>query len=314
MRTKTLEQKDKRFHESFFKQILNSILVGILIGLSYLPFGILFGISDIFYVLLRYIVKYRNKVIIENLSFAFPEKTKLEIKLIRNKFYYHLCDVFVENIKIYSLNSNAAKRRIKIKGADEMNAYFDKGTSVIMLGMHYNNWEWSSFLPSELKHKNLVIYNPSRGNHAFEKFLLHSREKWGSTFVPVHKSTRTVLEFNKKEIPTALGLGADQAAPATSKFWTMFLNREAPFFSGPEKIAKRTNQPIFFHHTRKIKRGHYEIELFPLIENPKDIESKDILLIYIRKMEEIINEKPEFYLWSHRRWKHTRPEGIPLTL
>ena len=44
------------------------------------------------------------------------------------------------------------------------------------------------------------------------------------------------------------------------------------------------------------------------------MESKDILLAYIKKMEEIIGEEPEYYLWSHRRWKHSRPEGIPLTM
>ena len=249
--------KDKRYHENFLKRTLNSLIVGILTVLSYLPFWILYGISDFFFLLIRFVLKYRITIITENLKAAFPEKTESEIKIIRDKFYHHFCDVFVEDIKLHSMSTRMAQKRIKIKGADTMNKYFEKGTSVIMLGMHHNNWELSSFLPSQLKHKNLVIYNPIRGNQAFEQFLLHSRQKWGSVFIPIHKSTRTVLQLNKEGQPTALALGADQAAPATSKFWAMFLNREAPFFSGPEKIAKRTNQPVFFHRTRKLKRGFY---------------------------------------------------------
>lgn len=146
-----------------------------------------------------------------------------------------------------------------------------------------------------------------------ENFILQSREKWGSKCVPVHKAGRTVLEFNRAGKPTLLGLAADQTPKATSKFWTVFLNREAPFFSGPEKIAKRTNQPVFFHQIRKISRGKYEMIFTPICENPKEIESKEILLDYIRKMEEIIREEPAYYLWSHRRWKHKRPKDIPLT-
>jgi KDO2-lipid IV(A) lauroyltransferase len=109
-------------------------------------------------------------------------------------------------------------------------------------------------------------------------------------------------------------LAADQTPAANAKFWTTFLNREAPFFSGPEKIASRGNQPVVFAHTRKIKRGYYTVELIDLVEEPNEVDSNEILLRYVRKIEEIVREEPEYYLWSHRRWKHTRPEGIELTM
>lgn len=309
-----LAKRDKRFYESIFKRLINNILVGFLIAISYLPFWILYRISDVFYLLLRFVIKYRFKVITENLKYAFPEKPETERNKIRNKFYRHFCDMFFESIKLYSISDKEMKKRVVTKGTEIANVFFDNGRSVIALAMHHNNWEWTCFVQSRLKHHILNIYNPIRGNIAMEKFLLHNRQKWGSESIPVHKTARAVIEYNLKGRLTGLWLAADQTPPATSKFWTIFLNRETPFFQGPEKIASSTNQPVFFQHTKKTGRGKYSIEFSVLFENPKEVEQKEILLAYVRKAEEIIRKEPEYYLWSHRRWKHKRPEGIQLTV
>jgi len=308
-----LEKTDKRFRENLFKRLINNILIGLLIALSRLPFWILYGISDVFYLFLRYGLKYRNNVITENLKRAFPEKSEKEILEIRNKFYSHLCDMFVESIKLYSISDKEMEKRLQIKGTEPAAELFKQKRSLIALAFHYNNWEWTSFAQSKIKQQILTVYNPIRGNNALEKFLVHNREKWGSKCVPVHKTVRTSLEYNSKGILTGLWLAADQTPPANSKFWTIFLNQETPFFQGPEKIVASTNSPVYFQHTKKIGRGKYVIEYSLLFENPKDAEQKDILLAYIRKCEEIIRAEPEYYLWSHRRWKHKRPEGIELT-
>ena len=314
MTRKDLENRDKRYHENTIKRIINNILVGILIGISYLPFWILYGISDVLYVLLRFVVKYRYKVITENLKFAFPEKTENEINRIRNKFYRHFTDLIFESIKMYSISEKELDKRIKFIGLEQGDKWHAEKRSVIVLALHHNNWEWCSSVQTRLRHLILMVYNPIRGNYAMEKFLLHSREKWGGECVPVHKTARTVIQYNAKGTFTGLWLAADQTPPANSKFWTIFLNREAPFFSGFEKIAITGNQPVFLQHARKIKRGKYVVEYSLLFENPKELEPKDILLGYVRKSEEIIRNEPEYYLWSHRRWKHQRPDGIELTL
>ena len=313
MNRSQLEKTDKRFHENIFKRLINHILVGFLIALSWLPFWIIYGISDAFYLLLRYGLKYRNKVIIENLKHAFPEKSVKEICKIRNKFYSHLCDIFVESIKLYSISDKEMEKRLQVNGTEPATELFRQKRSLIAMAFHYNNWEWTSFAQSKLKHQILTVYNPIRGNNALEKFLVHNREKWGSKCVPVHKTVRTALEYKSKGIVTGLWLAADQTPPANSKFWTIFLNQETPFFQGPEKIASTGNLPVYFQNTKKIGRGRYVIEYSLLYDNPKEVEQKDILLAYIRKCEEIIREKPEYYLWSHRRWKHKRPEGTELT-
>ncbi len=309
-----LEKRDKRFRENSLIKILNYILVGFLIAFSYLPFWILYSISNIFYIVLRFVLKYRIKVITLNLRSAFPEKPETEIADIRNKFYRHLSDLFFESIKLYSISQKEMEKRVHVKGFEKANYLFDEGRNVIGLAMHYNNWEWTGFGQTKLKHLILPVYNPIRGNNAMEKFLTHNREKWGSESIPVHTAARALIEYNCKKKLTGLYLIADQTPPANSKFWTVFLNQETPFFSGPEKIASRGNFPVFFLHTKKTGRGKYIIELSMLFENPKDVEQKEILLAYVRKCEEIIRAEPEYYLWSHNRWKHKRPEGVGLTM
>ena len=314
MTRKDLENRDKRYREGILKQFANSLGVGILIGISYLPFWILYRISDFLFVLMRFVVKYRNKVINENLRNAFPEKSEEEIKLIRNKYYRHFCDVIFESVKMYSMTEKQMDKHIHFKGYEDSIDLFNQGISIIVLANHYNNWEWCSSIQTKLKHLVLMVYNPIRGNYAMEKFLLHSREKWGGECVPVHKTARTVIQYNAQGKVNVLWLAADQTPAANSKFWTIFMNQETPFFSGPEKIAQATNQPVFFQHLKKIGRGKYVAEFNLLCESPKDMKQEDILLAYIRKSEEVIREEPAYYLWSHRRWKHKRPEGIELII
>ena len=309
-----LEYSDPRYRENFLKKGFNKLISGIIYLISLLPFKILFFLSDVLHFFIRHVFHYREKVVMDNLKHAFPEKTEAERKQIAKKFYRHLTDLIVETVKLHSISEKELNRHLQFKGTEAFQKLYEEGKSFIILAMHHNNWEWCSFVQTRGKHLGLMIYNPIRGNQAMEKFMNHGREKWGGRCIPVNQSARTALEFHRKKIPTALWLGADQTPPANSRFWTIFLNRETPFFSGPEKISAKTNQPVFFQNITKISRGHYVANFELLIENPAEMEQKDILLTYVHKMEEIIRQEPEHYLWSHRRWKHTRPEGIPLTV
>lgn len=309
---KKLIEIDKRFEESLPKRIANRLLVSLLRLISKLPFWIIYGISDVFYLIVRYLVAYRKNVIEDNLAQCFPEKSEIERKKIVSNYYRHFCDFMLESVKMYSMNEQQMAKRITVNGMDKVNAYAEQGKSAIVLGMHYNNWEWGSYLQSLSKHKLLMVYNSIRGNQSMEKFILHSREKWGGKSVPMYRSVRAIMEYMRKGEPALLWLAADQTPPPTTPFWTIFLNRETPFFSGPEKIGIKTKQPIIFIYFKKLARGKYEANISTLVEEPQQLESNEILLRYTRKMEDIIKENPEYYLWSHRRWKHERPKTVDL--
>ena len=277
-----------------------------------LPFWIIFCLADIFYVFLYNIIGYRRKVVHENLVRSFPEKTPEEIKNITKKFYHHLTDMGLETIKFSRMTEKQIDDRLKVHNLDMYEEYYQQGKSMIVLGQHHNNWEWSGSMQRFIKAQFLVVYNPVRTNKRFENFLLQTRERFGAQSIPVNHSVRTALAFNENERPSALMLASDQTPPANSQFWTTFLNQETAFFAGPMKIAKKTNLPIIFHHTRKVGRGRYEVFHYKLIENPAEFTSEEIMMTYVNKLEEIIKTEPEYWLWSHRRWKHKRPANIEL--
>lgn len=272
-----------------------------------LPFWLIYGISDFLYIMAFHIVRYRRKVVHINLTKSFPEKSPEEILLITKKFYHHLCDFGLEMLKLSRMSEEDMKKRVLMYGDGTLPEYYAQGRSYILLGMHYNNWEWCLFLQRYLQSTFYVLYNPVRSSKAIERFILDARARFGAQLIPVNHSVRTTLEFNKSKDSRCLVLLADQTPPANSQFWTTFLNQETAFFAGPMKIAIKTNLPIAYHHIRKIGRGKYEVHYNTLIENPSLFTEEEITMIYVRKIEEIIKAEPEYWLWSHRRWKHKRP-------
>lgn len=292
-------------------ELKSNIGIRILKGIAKMPFWSIYLLSDIFYLFVYYVIGYRKKIVYQNLKNSFPVRNNKEINSIARKFYHHFCDLILETIKMSEMSECEYRKRVTIENNDIINKYFDEGRSVIVLTMHYNNWEWSSPFPLFIKHRILAVFRPLHNPH-FDKYLNKSRGKMGCELVSDSGLLRRIVAAEKKDEMVFTWLAADQTPPAASKLWTIFMHQETPFFSGPEKIAALTNHPIFFQYNKKVKRGHYEIKLIPMFANPKEVEPNLILLDYVRRMEEIINADPEYYLWSHRRWKHTRPENVEL--
>jgi KDO2-lipid IV(A) lauroyltransferase len=177
--------------------------------------------------------------------------------------------------------------------------------------MHYNSWEWSNIISKHQKHEVLAIYKPM-SSLPFNIFMNEGRERFGVTALKDSLTLRTVIDKKRKNELVFIWLAADQTPPGFHKFWMKFLNQDALFYPGPASISKRFNYPVFFQSTRKIKRGHYETSYELLFENPSEVSEAEIMRTFVEKMEALIKEAPEFYLWSHRRWKHKRPKDIPL--
>jgi len=303
-----------RFNFCCMESFVDKLLVLLCKITSRLPFWIIFLMADVLYVILYYIIRYRRNVVQENLIYSFPEKSSEEIKRITKKFYHHLSDVGLETIKFYGMTEKQINDRLKVHNLDIYEDYYNQGKSIVVLGMHYNNWEWSGYMQRFIKAQFLVVYNPTKNKKMLERFILDTRERFGTISVPVNEAVRTVLDYNRKKLNWSLMLAADQTAPASSQFWTTFLNQETAFFIVPAKIAIKTNQPVIMHHTRKISRGRYEVMHYKLIENPSEYTPEEIMMIYVKKLEEIIQAEPEYWLWSHRRWKHKMPSNVELQL
>ena len=280
-------------------------------GIAKLPFLFIYFLADIFYFVVFYLVGYRKKVVLVNLKNAFPEKSEKEIKTIARNFYHHFADLMLETIKMREMTETDFSKRMVYKNTEAVNRFFEKGQSVVLLTMHYNNWEWSKGLPLVLKHRILGIYKPLH-NAQFDVFMNHSREKLGIEMVQNANTLRRIMKANKNSEAVLTWLAGDQTPPEYHTLWFMFLNQEAMFYPGPAVISKRFNHPVFFQKTEKISRGKYQTTFELLFEIPEEASEVEIMKTYIQKMEEVIRETPEFYLWSHKRWKHRRPASQPL--
>jgi len=292
--------------------MLNRLVVILCKLTARLPFWLIWVLSDIFYVFIYYVARYRRKTVHENLINSFPKKSPKEIRVITKKFYHHLSDLGLEMIKYSRMTEKEIDSRLKIHNPEIFEEYYQRHQSVILVGMHHNNWEWCGSMQRFIKARFLVVYNSVRNNMELERFILDNRERFGAKSILVSQSVRTAFQFNNTEQPGILILAADQTPQPNAQFWTTFLNQETAFFTGPMKIATKTNQPVILQHTRKVGRSRYEVFFHKLIENPVEVKPEEIILAYVKKIEEIIQEEPEYWLWSHRRWKHSRPTNIEL--
>lgn len=275
------------------------------------PFWFIYFLSDCFYLIVYYIVGYRKDVVFQNLKNSFPEKSDNELREISKKFFHHFSDITMETIKAISMKEKDFRERYIVKDIDKINKYYEQGKSVVVLTMHYNNWEWGSCFPLFNKHTGLAVYKPLH-NVQFDIFMNKTRSVFGAELTPNSNVLRRVLMAKKQNEPVSIWLAGDQTPPVFHDFWITFLNQEAMFYPGPAFISKRFNYPVFFQNTQKTSRGKYEVSFDLLFENPKEYSEVEIIKFYIQKMEEVIRKKPEFYLWSHKRWKHKRPVDIEL--
>lgn len=275
-----------------------------------LPLRLQYVLADLLYFLMR-ITGYRKKVIRSNLKNALPEKSEKERKCIERKFYRHLADSLLESVAQMGFSVKELARRFRFKNPELINSFARQGKSVLLATAHYANWEWFTSFPLISPFKVLAIYKPLR-NPFMDKLFVRIRERTGAIACPMEDVVRKIYSFRDQNIPTLTYFIVDQRPLRKSiGYWDIFLHQETPFYLGIEKIARKTNFPVFFMKVDKIKRGYYEAEFILLEEEPSGTLPYEITRKHIRLLENIIREKPELWLWSHRRWKHKRcPEEI----
>lgn len=280
----------------------------ILIPMSHLPMTLLYLFSSFFKYLLFYLIPYRKKVVMGNLNRCFPEKSKREINTIGLAFYGHLCDLIVESIKLFTISEKEIRERFVFNNAEILDEFYKSGQSIVLVGGHYNNWEMLAVSCAlHMKHLAIGIYNPLNNVFFNEKFT-QSRTKYGLKMI----TTKDTFRFfaSKHEIPYSVFFGSDQS-PTYSKnvFWTDFLGQDTAVAAGVEVLAKKYNHPVIYGKINKVKRGYFTFDLEVLFESPKDIEEVGLITkTFTHKIEAQILEKPEYWLWSHKRWKRKRSE------
>ena len=286
-------------------QLLVYILVyPILWIISIIPTRVLYIFSDIIFVLVYHIIRYRKKVVYENLKLVFPEKSEKEIQSIRKKFYHHFCDMLVEAIKSISISEAELKKRWKPMNIDVIREFEEQNKSIVLVLGHYASWEWIFILQRHMSFKGYAIYK-RLDNKYFDALFKRTRAKY-NTFLITTKEAIPVLLKSKIAGELAMnGFVADQS-PKLHKtyYWNKFMGVKVPIHIGAETIAKRLDMPVIFCKVKKVKRGFYEASFQTITETPKEFKNYDITDAFMKLVEKQIHEAPEFYLWTHKRWKH----------
>lgn len=270
--------------------------------LSLLPFWIIFGISYFAYFLLFVVFGYRKKVVYQNLKNSFPNKSEAEIHVDAKSFYKHFCEVFLESVKLLTIPSKQIKKRYSFKNPDLLEKFYNQKKSLIIYAAHFGNWEWMTSLQLQTKYQMYSFYQ-KQSNGYFNDFMIHVRERFGNLCIESQSGFKVLLQNTKQKNLTITYVVGDQSPMSNSTMhWTNFLNQDTAFLVGADRMAKKCNQQLIYPHITQDKKGYYEIE-FKVIAMGSDIEPIEI---YANLLQKNIEEQPELWLWSHRRWKRKR--------
>jgi KDO2-lipid IV(A) lauroyltransferase len=286
----------------FFSAIL---YYGFLRPISLLPLSILYLLSDFLYLILYRVLGYRRKVVFENLRGSFPGKSEEEINSLAEKFYHHFCDVVVEGLKSFTISEDELAKHVEPVNTELLEKYFHQDRSVILCTGHYANWEWpaTAFIRHS-SHKALGIYLPLKSKF-FDEKLQTTRSKFGLTLMSVKEVAQYFEEH--KDQACSYGFIFDQSPSNPAKgTWIKFLNRDTSAMTGVERYAVKYNFPVVYGKVIKLKRGQYRITYELITDTPQQTKQNEITEAIFKVNERIILSAPEYWLWTHRRWKHKR--------
>jgi KDO2-lipid IV(A) lauroyltransferase len=275
---------------------------------SLLPLRLLYVVSDVFFVLIYYVIGYRKKVVMENLSIAFPERTESERKRIARQFYRNFTDTFIETIKLVSASEEFIKKHCPAETGILYQLYNQGKKCQVHLG-HNFNWELGNLsTPLFSPYLHLGVYQPI-GNKIFDRLFYKIRSRTGVQLLPANQMSRAIIPYRNRQ--HLLALIADQNPSNASKggYWINFFGRPTPFIKGTERSARTNNAAVVFCHLTKQKRGYYTVHFELVTTEAASLPEGELTGRYIVFLERVIRANPEMWLWSYRRWKHEwKPE------
>lgn len=276
-------------------------------ALALLPFCVLYALSDILDFLLYHVVRYRRRVVEDNLAKCFPDKTADERRRIERDFYRHFADCFVETIKLLHISDREIERRITFENVELIDSLTRQGKSIVVYFSHCGNWEWA---PSVTLHTTTdgveycQVYRPLR-NKAFDRLMLKVRSRFGSLSFAKTTVFRDLLRLKKEEVVTVTGFMSDQKpSHGDPTYVMMFLNRPTAFITGTETLATRMGMAAVYWDMEKISRGHYRIVTRLLDDGSHQAPRGELTHNYALMLETTIRRNPSIWLWTHKRWKH----------
>jgi len=272
--------------------------------ISILPFRLLYAVSDVLYLFIYKIFGYRKTTVKANLKLVFPQKSNEEINRITSKFYHHLCDMILESIKSMTISETAMMQRYKFTNLELIHDLEQKQKSIMLMCAHYGSWEWIFILQPQISHKGYAVYK-KLSNKYFDRLVKRIRARYNSYLITTKETYDVLTTTQKNSELTINGFVSDQSPKAHKALhWNTFMGIKVPMYTGAETIAKKFDMAIVFFRVKRVKRGFYETTFETLTETPNEFTDFEITDAFFKRVEEQIKEAPEYYLWTHKRWKH----------
>lgn len=272
--------------------------------ISILPFRLLYAFSDFIYLLVYRVFGYRKKTVHANLKLAFPDIKDKELQRITKRFYHHFCDMMVEAIKSLTISEAEMKKRFTFTNVELIQNIENQGRSTVLMCAHYGSWEWIFILQTYVKSRGNAVYKRLE-NKYFDELIKRIRAKYNSHLITTKETIPELVRLKKEGITTINGFVSDQTPRPWKAFhWTEFMNIRVPVHTGAEMLAKKLDMAVVFFRVKRLKRGYYETTFETIAENPNDFADYKITDEFLKLVENQIYEAPEYYLWTHKRWKH----------
>jgi Kdo2-lipid IVA lauroyltransferase/acyltransferase len=275
-------------------------------ALSRLPLSVLYRLTALIVWLLRHGLRFRVAVARDNLRRCFPERTEADIESLLGDYYRQLAQVAAEFLKMPDLSADQLRTHLQLQNVERVNAETRAGRSVLLLGAHQCNWEWT--LQATVLYLGVQIDAAYKPLHAagFDRELRKLRCRYGAHLIAAKKLVREVVR--RRGQLHAVALHADQM-PASSgrRQWLTFLGRDTAFYPGPGEIARMTGYAAFFVQMRRLSRGQYQLDLLPICAAGERPDPQIFTARYASLVEAMIRANPADWTWIHRRWKASRP-------
>lgn len=276
--------------------------------ISILPFRLLYILSDGLYLVVYRLIGYRKKTVRRNIRMALPHLSASDRLEIERKSYHHLCDMFLEMIKTMSMSRADMDAHFSFTNPEFFHEMQRKGKSIIVYCAHYATYEWIISMNYHIEHKGYAVYKRIRNPH-FDKLVRSIRSRFGAELLTTKETVPTIVRNRAQGITAAYGLVSDQSPKASSiQHWTRFMGMETPVHVGAELLAKRYDMIVMNLKVTSVRRGFYEATFELMSENPREVANFGLTDDFMNRLEQQILRAPEFYLWTHKRWKHQRKD------
>ena len=289
------------------------IAISLLKALALLPLCVLYGISNVVYLLVYYVFRYRLTKVRKNLANVFTDKSDSERRSLERRFYHHLCDIFVESVKLLHISDRQMNRRVTVNGTELIEQAAADGRPVFLFIGHIGNWEWVQEITKHIKAPTVhgELYRPLH-NEVFDRVMSKIRNtRYPTRLIPMKQAVRTIIRMRQEEKTFLIGFIGDQRPSRKSQHhWMTFMNQDTPYMVGGEEIGRHVDAKFLMLHVSKPRRGYYQMDILDMQLGPDDPQpSKEnfpYIEMYMRQLEQNIREQPEIYLWTHNRWKYKR--------